>query len=82
MASIRIEGFTFIVYSNDHNPPHVHVRKGAGKMKITLGDDKTPPRPSDANRHLSDRDAAKAFLLCCENHERMVKLWERVHGEI
>jgi Domain of unknown function (DUF4160) len=40
MPTIHIEaGFRFSLYPNDHNPPHLHVKKGddAAKIEIETG---------------------------------------------
>jgi hypothetical protein len=33
---LRRDGFEFVVYFDDHSPPHVHVFKGEGETKIKL----------------------------------------------
>jgi len=72
---------SILVYSNDHDPPHVDVRKGKGKMKIYLSIGQGMPRMGPRNRFLSDVDARRAFELCCESHGEMSALWEAVHGK-
>jgi hypothetical protein len=38
-----INGFQFIIWPDDHEPPHVHVFKGDGEAKIQIGNsDKLP----------------------------------------
>ena len=32
------DGFRFFFYSNDHDPTHVHVRKGNGEAVFIVGD--------------------------------------------
>jgi hypothetical protein len=32
----KLFGFTFLFYSNDHEPIHVHVVKGKQKAKFTI----------------------------------------------
>lgn len=81
MSSIRKGGFRFFVYSNDHDPPHVDVRKGKGKMKIYLSVGTGMPKMGPRNRFFNDADARRAFELCCEAHGEMVALWEKVHGK-
>jgi len=33
---LRIKGFKFFFYSEGHEPPHIHVRKGDGTGKFWL----------------------------------------------
>jgi hypothetical protein len=33
---LRRDGFEFVIYLDDHNPPHVHVFKAGGEVKIEL----------------------------------------------
>lgn len=44
MATIlRVQGFDFRIYTNDHPPAHVHVIKGGGEVVIEIGDEQTAP---------------------------------------
>ena len=33
----RAYGFRFVMYANDHSPPHVHICGQGAEAKITLG---------------------------------------------
>jgi hypothetical protein len=33
------DGFRFFFYSNDHEPVHVHVRRGSGEAVFIVGDE-------------------------------------------
>jgi hypothetical protein len=33
---LRKDGFEFMIYTDDHEPAHVHVFKGEGKAKIII----------------------------------------------
>ena len=38
----RARGFRFVIYTQDHEPAHIHIT-GAGQAKVNLiGDDSTP----------------------------------------
>ncbi len=32
------KGFRFFIYSNDHNPPHIHVKRAENELKIKYWD--------------------------------------------
>jgi len=40
---LSINGFRFIIWPADHEPPHVHVFKDNGEAKIGIGDDTQAP---------------------------------------
>ena len=42
MEAFRQDGFKFIIYPNDHNPPHVHIIKAAAEAVIYLGSEDEP----------------------------------------
>ncbi len=33
---LRLKGYRFFFYTNDHHPPHVHVEKGGSTAKFRL----------------------------------------------
>jgi Domain of unknown function (DUF4160) len=33
---LKLNGYRFFFYSNDHNPAHIHVEKGEGTAKFSL----------------------------------------------
>jgi hypothetical protein len=81
MSSKRIGEFQFFSYSNDHDPPHVDARKDRGKFKIYLALGERVKPGMGPRKHMNERDAMRAFNLVRENHDEMVRLWEKVHGK-
>jgi hypothetical protein len=81
MSSLKINGSSFWSYSNDHDPPHIDVRKDKGKMKVVLGTNENAPY-IDRVKRMSDVDAKRAFKLVVEYHDEMAALWEKAHGKI
>lgn len=75
----RAFGFRFVIYTQDHNPAHVHII-GAGQAKINLlGKGGEPElvysigiKRADLRRILNDIASEQARLL---------REWERIHGE-
>ena len=41
---LAINGFRFIIWPADHEPPHVHVFKGGGEAKVNIGDNDQAPQ--------------------------------------
>ena len=75
MSTVKMfDGGKFVVYSNDHAPPHVHVRlndRSEYRINLISGDfmDGTPP--------LGIRKRImKAYN---DNTDRIWKEWERMH---
>lgn len=75
---LREEGFRVVIFTKDHGPPHVHVRKANGRAKIEL------PRGDEGARilrtTLNDRDTARAVRLVEANTETLAEEWRRIHG--
>ncbi len=65
------DGFKFFFYSNDHEPIHVHVRKGGGEAVFNL-DIIVELRESSG---LKVKELSKAQELAEENKELIVKVW-------
>lgn len=69
-------GFRFFFYSNEHNPPHVHVRCASGMCKFSLEDcsllDESTMKP---------KDLKKALEILIEKREEFLKEWFNFHGE-
>lgn len=75
----REDGFSVVVYPADHIPPHVHVWKASGEVKILLGDAETAPS-LDENLGMSKKDARRALTLVIENLAACRAKWEEIHG--
>lgn len=71
MSAIYIlEGLLIYLYGFDHNPPHIHVRRGSEEFTITIKD-----------RLVEGRAKAKSIALVNEfldQHEsEVMELWEK-----
>lgn len=69
-------GFRFFFYSNEHRPPHIHVRCGSGQAKFNLIDGALM---EDATMKPSDLKKATEILI--EKREYFLKEWYNIHGE-
>lgn len=77
---LRLGEFRFWIWSNDHNPPHVHAENGRGEVRILLGDESTAPE-IDENR-MSVRDARRALRIVAARQEEFLVEWREIHGKV
>lgn len=74
----REGGLRFIVFTDDHPPPHVHV-VGDGRAKIVLaGADGAPELVY--NDGLKAGDLRKAMRIVAERQAAMLERWNDYHG--
>ena len=63
MATIvRQDGFEVMIYSRDHEPPHVHVWRAEAELVVNLN-----PIEIRENNGMSPNDARKAITLVEEH---------------
>ncbi len=79
MVTIHREaGLRFIIFTDDHEPAHVHVI-GDGAAKINLaGPDGKPELVS--NDGLKAGDLRKAMRIVTDEQAKMLKAWSEQHG--
>ena len=74
----RKSGLRFVIFVDDHAPPHVHVF-GDGIAKIELGTNKDEVRVLDAER-MKAGDVRKAKRIVAERRDELMMKWEELHG--
>lgn len=73
----RAFGFRFVIFANDHSPPHIHVLGPDGEAKILLEpsgvqlDWVVGIGRSDMRRILSETEREQA---------RLIAKWREIHG--
>ena len=67
---LRIDGFRFFFFSDEHLPLHIHVEKGDGYMRIELETFKVTDRYK-----LSKSDEKKILFLVKEYREKPIGAW-------
>lgn len=75
----RAHGFRFVIYTQDHEPAHVHVT-GPGQAKIDLGVGDGVVRPIFSigiKRHDMRRLLSEVRL----HRDAFLSEWRRIHGE-
>ena len=66
---LRVDGFSFRFYSNDHAPPHVHVTRAGTECRVLLDSlvvTDTTMKPADE---------AKALLLVARHRDALTRAW-------
>ena len=74
-----IHGFRFIIWPNDHEPPHVHVFKGDGEAKVSIGNGRKAPAIV-AIYGMKKREAKFIWRSVAEHQEVLSAAWEKIHG--
>jgi hypothetical protein len=72
---LYINGFRFIIWPDDHEPPHIHVFKGDGEAKVSI--DK--PRLVLVIG-LSKQEARFILNTVIDHQKTLLKEWEKIHG--
>lgn len=71
MPSIKIDGYIFQFYSSDeHEPPHVHVKRGGSVAKIWL-----LPIEVQYNRGYNDPELNRVVKLTRANSAKLLGKW-------
>ncbi len=80
ISVLRSHGFRFVIYSNDHQPAHVHVI-GRGEAKINLAGEDGRPELVWA-KGMSRADIRLAYGLVEEHRLKLLAKWIEMHGAI
>jgi hypothetical protein len=64
-------GYRFFVYSNDHDPIHVHVRKGGGEAVFNVEGD-VELRESVG---MKTKDLTQAEEIACRRQQEIINYW-------
>jgi hypothetical protein len=74
----RAHGYRFVIYTQDHDPAHVHVI-GDGQAKIDLlGADGLPELVSSIG--IKQSDMRRLLTEATERRHAFLLAWERLHG--
>ena len=67
---LRIEGFRFFFFSDEHTPSHIHIEKGDGYARIELESIKITD-----SYNLNSKELKKLRVLVQDNNEKLIKAW-------
>lgn len=68
---LRQNGFSFFIYSNEHPPPHTHVRKGGGEAVFEL----SPEIQLRESMGMKVSDLRQAEELVKMHESRILESW-------
>ncbi|MGK9054009.1 DUF4160 domain-containing protein [Neorhizobium petrolearium] len=71
---LRQHGLRFVIYTADHEPPHVHVY-GDGEARIDIVTLKVLTQGG-----MSDRDVRRAVTVIEANRQLFQETWRKYHG--
>jgi hypothetical protein len=73
---LRMGGFAFNFYADDHAPAHVHARNGDGVVVIDIAT--ATARGTKGN--IRDRDIRRAKVLVAEHRDLLQAAWDDFEG--
>ncbi len=73
---LRVKGYRFIIFTNDHPPPHIHVKQAEGGAKINLN-------PIEIVEHfdLNQRQLREIEEIVEENQSFLMEKWQEFQGD-
>lgn len=75
----REAGLRFVIYVDDHDPPHVHVIGTGGEMKVFLfGPDGRPL--IDYTVSMKTNDRRRAMDVIDQHKHAFHTRWQQIHG--
>lgn len=74
----RAGNLRFVVFPDDHDPPHVHVFSAGGEAKLLLAGPHGRPLLAWA-RGMGRGDLRRAMAETLANQARLLRAWRRVH---
>ena len=75
----RQDGFSLVIYPDDHEPSHAHVKKAGTEVVINLGDADMRPYERE-NKGMSMKNRRSALRIAGEQHAYLVEQWRRIQG--
>lgn len=72
---LRVKGYRFIIFTNDHPPAHVHVKQAEGGAKLDLD-----PVQIVEYFELNQRQLREILEIVEENRELLLEKWQELQG--
>ncbi|MCB8875231.1 DUF4160 domain-containing protein [Acidisoma silvae] len=74
---LRINGWRFVIYVNDHPPAHIHVLGPGWSVVINVADQVIV---REVVGPCAEHDARKAQALAADHQQVLLAAWEEIHG--
>jgi hypothetical protein len=72
---LRERGYQFIIFTNDHLPPHIHVRRAEGGAKVNLVQIEVVE-----HYNLNRRQLNEIIELVNQHRDFLLKKWNEIQG--
>ncbi|HEV3052900.1 MAG TPA: DUF4160 domain-containing protein [Longimicrobium sp.] len=76
---LREDGWAVFICTDDHLPPHVHVKRPGGYVKIHLNGPDGLPEVVKIVR-VADHDAWRALAIVYRHQQLLLREWRDIHG--
>lgn len=70
-----------IIYPNDHEPAHVHLRTSNGTIVVNLLGEGDQPELRELYDGVSKRVVRQALELVAQRQEQYLMRWREMHGD-
>lgn len=77
-VAFREGGLRYVIYLNDHPPPHVHII-GDGEAKVALLDGEAR---LIWQRGFKQADLKRALTVISDHYQLLLLTWESIHGRV
>ena len=78
---LRVDGLRFIIWPDDHLPPHVHAYSADGSAKIAIGTATARPHLITVSQ-LPRKQTADALRAVEANQAVLLEAWESIHERL
>ncbi len=72
----RERGYRFVIYFNDHAPPHCHVKKAGNEARVTLN-----PIEILSSQGYNNREIGDILEITQQHRQQLINAWEAYHGK-
>ncbi len=79
----RLNGFKVVIFSDDHDPPHVHIRKGDFEVKVDISGEQAALIAGEENskRAFNRKLRKQALKIANDNLEMLMNEWRQIDAE-
>ena len=81
MGSTRHAGIRYVIWSNDHRPPHIHAFASGWEVKVAMRDSATEkPAILTIKGNPSPGDLLKILAYVATHYVMLRQKWKDIHG--